>query len=166
MSKGKILMVHRQDTAVSYYRQTVPARILRMLGYEVLEYTKYFKQKDLDAWQRKMIEEGFDLLISDRCIDNIELGRLAGIRHMSPNMRMLVDFDDDFTNVPKWNQSYKHYKPGKQFHDISLQHLRLSEMALVSTDPLRETFKTKTHEITTLPNVIDPVDWMGFPINP
>ena len=32
----KLLIIPRQDTAVGYYRQELPARILRKLGYDVL----------------------------------------------------------------------------------------------------------------------------------
>jgi glycosyltransferase involved in cell wall biosynthesis len=79
---------------------------------------------------------------------------------------MIVDFDDDFTNIPWWNSGYHGYQPGQELRESGLGHLRLAEATTVSTKKLTEIFEDKTHNIFYAPNCIDPVDWENLSVNP
>ena len=175
----KILLIHRQSSAVGYYRCWVRGRVLKRLGYDVTYWENSVYAKDLKprnfkrlppkAWVEGWLKENvgkFDLMIMDRGIDHDEVGKFAGFRHFSPGMRMIVDFDDDFTDVPGWNPSRTNYLPGQTAYEAGLNHLRLAEMVTVSTEPLRERFRKRAHTIRCVPNLIDPVDWAGLPVDP
>jgi len=165
----KILAVARQRTACGFYRVWLPARIMRKLGHDVtcVENASYYDimKPDLERWMTEHLGE-FDIILTDRCIASSQLGLFAGLRHHSPNARLIVDFDDDFLNPPWWNDSKKSYLPGKPYREIGIQHLRAAEMAVVSTPQLEERFAKRTHRIHTSLNLIDPADWTGLPTNP
>lgn len=177
MTKLRILILHRQNSAVGYYRQWCKGRILHALGHEVTwwetnTYHKNLKPKkgcDIREWPRQWFQEhfnNFDLLIVDRETRAKNLEWIAGFKHYNQGCRMIVDFDDDFTCVPDWNYTHGNYNPGQEPYDTGMQHLRLAEMTTVSTETLVERFRSKTHEIRYLPNMIDPKDWENLPIDP
>lgn len=174
----KLLIIPRQDTAVGYYRQELPARILRKLGYDVLfDLTVAGRRKpSLSGWLLNHSHEPIDLFLTDRGAsiaevagtppqDNIpsQMG-YAGFRDAT-GARMLVDFDDDFLQLPPWNEAKKLFMPGMGHRMAGLAHLRLSEITTVSTRELEARFGPRTHAIRCAPNYIDPDDWSG-PINP
>lgn len=163
----KILMIHRQQSSVCYYRTILPARALREAGHEVTifedAYHKALKPNPM-TWMKEHLNE-FDLFIVDRAWKWEETALFAGFRHYSEGMRMIVDFDDDFTNVPWWNTAHSVYQPGQEYYEAGKGHLRLAEMATVSTEVLVTRFKDKAHHIEYAPNMIDPKDWEDLPQN-
>lgn len=175
----RILLVHRQASAVGYYRCWTRGRILKRLGYDVTcwdgsVYSKDLKPKNFKrmppkAWVETWLKENvgeFDLLIMDRGVDHEEVGKFAGFKHFSPGCRMIVDFDDDFTNIPGWNPARTAYMPGQMAYEAGLNHLRLAEMVTVSTEPLAKAFAKRAHCVRVVPNLIDPVDWVDLPVDP
>lgn len=163
-------MLHRQPSSVSYYRTFLPARALRKIGHEVTTLENPYPkslQPNPNAWVEANLNK-FDIIIVDRAITKKDVGLFAGLRHYSSEIetRMIVDFDDDFTNVPWWNTSKGKYEPGQESRETGLMHLRLSEMTTVTTKTLAKHFKNKTHQISVAPNVIDPKDWIDLPPNP
>lgn len=171
----KILILKRQDTAVGYYRQELPARALKALGYAVtLEDVPGGPLKEsLSPWLKERLGK-FDIVIVDRGVTMAEvLGDpnedILGYRflvHGTPGCRMICDFDDDFLSIPRDNKSWEAYQPGMEARNAGFSHLRLSELTTVSTQPLVDRFKRHTHAIQVAPNHIDPVDWNGFQTNP
>jgi len=162
MTPLRILFIKRQQSAVGYYRTDVPAKALAQLGHQV---TVDSLGSDPEAKARELIGT-FDLLIADRAISEQTCGILAGLRHWTPGARMIVDFDDDFTNVPTWNAAHSNYRPGMSYRTVGLQHLRVAELTTVSTRPLAATFAPKTHAIMACENAIDPKDWQNLPVSP
>src|SRR5574343_876509 len=63
------------------------------------------------AWMGEHIGE-FDLVVVDRPTDFDTLYNLRLFVHNSPRCRLAIDFDDDFTSVPKGNPASRAYKPG------------------------------------------------------
>jgi glycosyltransferase involved in cell wall biosynthesis len=164
----RILILHRQQSAVCYYRAKLPARALRALGHEVTIFDEPYERVMLPApmeWVEKQSGK-FDLIIIDRTLRYEELGMFAGLRHLNPGARLIVDFDDDYTSVPPWNTAYSSFQSGQQYREAGHAHLKLSEMATVSTFTLAERFASRTHFIKTAMNFIDPADWTGHPIDP
>jgi glycosyltransferase involved in cell wall biosynthesis len=172
MSKLRILMLHRQPSAVWYYRTQHPAQLLEEMGHEVTygkldePYFKFLKPKvtsyEKKDWPEQWLKEHhdqFDILWVDRGVTDSEVGLFAGFKHFSKDCRMIVDFDDDFTQVPAWNQAYTKYQPGMEPYNAGLNHLKLAEMVTVSTPTLSATFADKAHRIHCLPNHIDTEAW-------
>lgn len=176
MKKPRILMLHRQATAVGEYRSWSPMRLLRRIGYDVfgLEGENYraltpaHRVPDQPPWETWLRENlgRFDLLMVDRAVSHEEWGIFAGFRHYSPGCRMVVDFDDDFTAVPSWNKASAHCHPGQEMYEAGLRHLEVSELTTVSTATLAEKFGPKAHAILHAPNRIDPSLWEGHGPSP
>jgi glycosyltransferase involved in cell wall biosynthesis len=120
---------------------------------------------DPTAWVQQQ-QGKFDLIVIDRALRYEDLGLFAGLRHLNPGSRMIVDFDDDYTNVPPWNTAYTAYQSGQQYRESGNAHLKLSEMVTVSTKALVERFAPKAHHIRACQNFIDTQDWVGLPVDP
>lgn len=175
--KPRILMLHRQRSAVAYYRSWAPSRLLRRLGYPIFtldggvykDLVPEAKTAKKDEWYKTWLAENvgkFDLIHVDREISNAAWGLWAWFRHVSPGCRMIVDFDDEFTAVPTWNRASNHCKPGQEMYEAGLSHLRVSELATVSTRPLADAFRNRTHAVEVLENHIDLADWQSLPVCP
>jgi len=165
----KVLMLHRQQSAVGYYRTWVPARYLAAHGHTVdwredQPYKKEIKDDPI-AWARAYAKD-YDVIITDRGYKWDDIGLLLGLREVNPRARMVVDFDDDFTDVPKWNRAHTKYLPGQEMREAGLGHLKLAEMTTVSTPQLAENFKDKTHSIQVALNCLDPADWEALDVCP
>ena len=164
----RILFLHRQQSAVRYYRSLLPTRVLRGLGHEVTLFDEPYDRTmrpDPETWVSQQADK-FDLIIIDRTLHYSDLGPFAGLRHLNPGARMIVDFDDDYTSVPVWNSAHTAFQVGQQYREAGHAHLKLSEMATVSTPTLAERFASRTHHIKTAMNFIDPADWTGFDVDP
>jgi len=172
----RILIILRQETAVGYYRQELPSRVLKSLGYTVdFDPIPVFSQKpSTNDWLLQRIGQ-YDIVLVDRGGSLAEIIGdpnttpptigYRGIVDASHNCRMICDFDDNFLDLPKWNESRKLFMPGMAYHVAGLAHLQLSEMTTVSTPQLLTTFTKRTHAIRCAPNHIDPADW-AHPTNP
>jgi len=164
----KVLFAYRQRSAVCYYRSILPGRALKARGHEVdlTDYSQGLAGRDPDKWVKDLARD-YDVIVTDRAYDDHRhLGFLAGVRHVNPRSRMIVDFDDDFTNVPFWNQSYNAYQPGQLARKIGEGHLRLAEMVTVTTRKLADVFRSRAHQIRVAPNCIDPKEWLKHQVNP
>jgi hypothetical protein len=164
----KVLFAYRQRSAVCYYRSILPGRALKALGHEIdlVDYSQGLAGADPSAWVKSLARD-YDVIVTDRAYDDYRhLGFLAGLRHVNPESRMIVDFDDDFTSVPHWNQSYNAYQPGQLSRKIGEGHLKLAEMATVTTKRLADKFRAKVHAVRVAPNHIDPKEFANHPVNP
>lgn len=174
----RILLIGDQIGGCAYYRRWMPERALR--GYEDVELTCFpthryksamkpvtrkHNQPDWVTWLEEHTGE-FDLVLVDRPTDFETLYHLRLFVHNSPGCRLAIDFDDDFLSVPKGNPALKAYQPGLVPYESGLASLRISEAVSVSTETLRATFADKCHHIETVPNMIDPKDWEGWPTDP
>jgi hypothetical protein len=163
-------MLHRQQSAVGYYRTWVPARFLKESGkYDITYWEEATFKRMMKPNPKQFVldhKDKFDLIMVDRCLEWEPMGFFGGIRHFNAGCKMVVDFDDDFSDVPWWNPAHGKYQAGQQFYDVGMSHLKMSEMCTVSTAPLRKKFAERTHAIMTAQNCIDPKDWTGLPVNP
>ncbi len=170
--RPRVLFLHRQQTAVGYYRQWVPARALSRAGWPVTwredrpwSRTWGRTPEERAAWVAEQAAN-HDVVVVDREIDPGRLGFLVGLRHRIPDGRMIVDFDDDFLQVPPWNPGRKHYNPGQKCYETGLWHLMWAELTTVTTRALADRFRSRCHAIRVVPNMIDPADWTGLPVDP
>lgn len=170
MTKPRILILTRQYGGVGYYRQRIPARILERSGkFDVTHFDGERFDRALQpnyiAWLEQHVGK-FDLVWVDRFTDLDHLKFFRGFAHNSPGCRLVVDLDDDFWHVPKGNPAYQAYRPGQPAYEASKASLLFSEMLTVSTPYLGELAESRAHAVKVLPNVIDPADWTGHPVNP
>ena len=174
----RVLILTRQYGGCGYYRQRVPARVLETypdisvthfdgeLFHKVLKpATPRPPQPDWVTWLEDNIGQ-YDLLVFDRPTDHQTLAYIRGFVQNSPGCRLAIDFDDDFTRVPRGNPAHRFYTPGKECYEAGVASLRLAEAVSVSTEHLREQMAPLCHFIRKVPNMIDPADWEGFPVNP
>ena len=179
MDPLRILALHRQNSAVAYYRTWTRCRSLRDLGHDVKWWEHDTYQKNLrpdnyrktnkKLWAEKWLLDHldhFDLLLVDRAIRHDEVRIFSGFQYYSREMRAIVDMDDDFMQVPKWNPAAQNYKPGTEAYQAGIYHLRTAEMVTVSTETLKKRFAPHSHQIRVIPNLIDPEDWAGLPTDP
>jgi glycosyltransferase involved in cell wall biosynthesis len=161
-------MLHRQQSAVGYYRTELPARALRAFGHTVTTFDEPYDRvmhPEPHTWVAEQAGK-FDLIIIDRALHYGDLALFAGLRHLNPGARMIVDFDDDYTAVPPWNTAHTAFQVGQQYREAGNAHLKLSEMTTVSTEVLAERFAVRSHHIKASLNFIDPADWTGLPTDP
>ncbi len=168
-SKGpKILFLTPTSSAIGYYRHILPARLLKSLGFDVTyseEKTFYgWMKPDYESWLKAHLGQ-FDLVFAYRPNNQDQLGKIRGFVHHSPGCRMVVDFDDDYHQVPDWNMAPR-YQREQEFRKIGDLSLKTSELATVSTPPLVESFRAHTHAITLAHNMIDLEDWEGLRQDP
>ena len=167
MRKPRVLVLHRQQSAVGYYRQWVPARALARAGWEVTwsEERPWFRRPQLEEWIRDQAAR-HEVVLVDREVKPERLGLLVGLRHLMNDGRMVVDLDDDIMNIPPWNLGRGDYHPGQAAWNATMWHLMWAELATVTTSTLAERFRCRAHGIRVVPNVLDPADWEGHPVNP
>lgn len=172
----KVLILSRQYGGCQYYRQTIPARAMRRGGITVDHPDRLFyklrpsrnmagAEPEWAKWLREHLGE-YDLLMVDRPTDYEQMAYFRGYCDNSPGCRLVVDFDDDFTNVPRSNPNYSTYLPGQEAFESGLASLRVAEMVTLSTPLLEQTMRDLSHEVAYVPNLIDPEDWQGFPEDP
>jgi len=177
-SPTRILVLTRQYGGLGYYRQRIPARILasypdiQVTHFDGLLYNHALRpkkrksgQEDWVTWLEEHIGN-YDVVLFDRPTDFSTLAYLRGFVQNSPTCRLVVDFDDDFTQVPRGNPAYRDFRPGKEAYEAGLASLRTAEAVSVSTDHLTTITEPLTHFCRTLPNMIDFADWPQGPINP
>jgi hypothetical protein len=132
-----------------------------------MPYKKWMAREkgSIEAWVKENIGK-FDLILVDRELKRQDSAYLVGLRHYSPGCRMIVDFDDDFLQVPWWNTAAQNFQVGHEYREAGLEHLKLAEMCTVTTEPLKKRFASRTHNIRLAPNYIDESDWENWPTNP
>jgi glycosyltransferase involved in cell wall biosynthesis len=165
-----ILVLQSKPNAQGYYRGLVPARILARLGHEVMTgppekaYKQWMKPTP-QVWFERHAGQ-FDLVLAERLWDMEELGLIRGFVANSKKARLIIDFDDDFHNIPWWNQAQNSFQPGQVCRQVGDMTLKLAEYCTVTCDHLADAFRAYTHRLAVTPNFIDPADWHGHPEDP
>lgn len=170
----RVLMIRRQTSGVGYYRTTLPSRALIAAGFDVTisPGSYYYLKPSPSEWLKQRVGT-FDVLFTDRGCQLDEIGgndRTGEPGYFwtvaaTPNARMLVDFDDHFLDIPKWNVARTRWMPGQEYTNAGLMHLASSQLTTVSTPPLVDLYREHSHAIRCIPNHIDPADW-DHPVNP
>ena len=168
MKGPKILFLTPTSSAIGYYRHILPARLLTQLGYDVTydeDKTFYgWMKPDFDTWLQNHLGK-FDLVFAYRPNNKDQLGKIRGFVHNSPGCRLVVDFDDNYHEVPDWNMAPR-YRKEQDFRKVGDMSLKVSELCTVSTEPLKEAFIPHTHALAVAHNMIDLEDWEGFRVDP
>lgn len=73
-------------------------------------------------------------------------------KHQKP---FVLEADDNFVDVPPWNEAYYSFQQGTSFRRIALDSLRNADALVVSTPHLKETYQQFNGQIHVLENSLD-----------
>lgn len=73
-------------------------------------------------------------------------------KHQKP---FVVDVDDNFIDVPPWNEAFHSFRNGSQYRRISLDCMRNADALFVTTKHLRETYLETNDNIHVIENSLD-----------
>jgi O-antigen biosynthesis protein len=68
---------------------------------------------------------------------------------------MFMETDDNFIDVPTWNEAFHSFGPGGAVRAVALQHMRESDGVFTTTPHLREIYSQFNPNIHEIPNSID-----------
>lgn len=179
MNKYKILFIYTDWAAsearkkangyggVSYYRIMKPARELQKLGFDVTivgkDLTERFGQTPEQIWPTVFSE--FDAVIVKQ-MDNPQAASPLFYFAERYGKPVIIDLDDNYFAVKPDQPAWEQYHPGSQKRAILAATLSLAAGIFVSTDPLKEAYKSFLKDvynldtpIFVLPNCNDVQDW-------
>lgn len=80
-------------------------------------------------------------------------------KHQKP---FVVEVDDNFIDVPPWNEAHHSFKSGSSYRQISLSCIREAEAVIASTPHLKETYAPFNENIYVVENSLDFKGDSGF----
>lgn len=73
-------------------------------------------------------------------------------RHQKP---FVVDVDDNYVDVPPWNEAFHSFRNGSQYRRISLDSMRNADALFVTTNHLKDTYSQVNDNIHVIENSLD-----------
>lgn len=73
-------------------------------------------------------------------------------KHQKP---FLVEVDDNYVDVPPWNEAYHSFRNGSSYRRIGLDSMQMADALLVSTPHLGETYLKFNSEVYVIENSLD-----------
>lgn len=73
-------------------------------------------------------------------------------KHQKP---FIMEVDDNYVDVPPWNEAYNGFRNGSPFRRISIDCMRNSDAMMVTTPHLGETYSTINDNIYVIENSLD-----------
>lgn len=150
----RILFYAKSPDATEFYRVSIPAKYLaRLPGVEVR--TSYAEQhpKIPGSGVKFSDIEWADVIVFQRPATEVVLKLMQMIKERLPQKRLLLDYDDDYWSVPKWNPGYPFIKINEKAWP---QFPSLVDGVITSTEALAEVFRQKTKKpVAVIPNGFD-----------
>jgi O-antigen biosynthesis protein len=100
-----------------------------------------------------------DTLFSQRQVDNNHLQALSELRTLMPKLRIVMDFDDLLTEVPKHSHHFSSVWPDIKRRVATL--CNLADCITASTEPLAAHLRAWHDDVRVIPNGIDPTLWQS-----
>ena len=100
---------------------------------------------------------GIDTLFSQRQVDDNHLQALSELRSLMPKLRIVMDFDDLLTEVPKHSHHFSSVWPDIRRRVAAL--CTLADCITASTEPLAARLRAWHDDVRVIPNGIDPMQW-------
>lgn len=174
----KVLHLYTQSGGVDLWRMKIPAKALRGLGHEVIEFTGDNNAYEDAANQNR----GEALPVLCNLMNEVDVVHV-GYSDILPHTELLVamrehalrqgrevpiitDMDDDIINVPKYNLGYKAYHPGAPGRRVVLLQMHVSDGVAVSTEYLKGPLRPHARALYHLPNLDDASRWSNMTRNP
>lgn len=73
-------------------------------------------------------------------------------KHQKP---FIVEVDDNYVDVPSWNEAYHSFRNGSSYRRISLDSMRNAEAMIVTTPHLKEVYSSVNENVYVVPNSLD-----------
>ena len=138
----RILFYAKSPDATEYYRVSLPAKYLKRLsGVEV--FTSYAEKNPKASHSGvKFTEiEWADVIIFQRPATEPVLKVMEMIKERHPKKILMLDYDDDYYSVPKWNPGYPFIKINERTWP---KFPGVVDGIIASTEPLAAVFRTNT----------------------
>lgn len=151
----RMLALPADDSGSGHYRVQQPASATQRHGMAAVRLASGYPE----AIHFERL--GIRTLFSQRQVDDNHLQTLTELRELLPGLRIVIDFDDLLTAVPRHSA---HYQSVWKDMPRRLETLgRLCDCLTVSTAPLAEAMRACHPDIRHIPNGIDPRLWQPRP---
>jgi len=122
-----------------------PIPSLDALGLTVGQYVRkaidhFCEEADIVVWHPMYYAESLDLFLEMQH------------KHQKP---FLVEVDDNYVDVPAWNEAFHGFKNGSPFRRIALDTMRNADALMVTTPHLAETYASINDNIYLIENSLD-----------
>ena len=169
MRKGlRALLLNIQGSGVGEYRFWMPARALQRVGMQVTYFPEdsesIFKDDgSLIKWFEANARD-HDVMHVGYSVQSELIRWLMAVRGYA-RLPMITDLDDDLLNVPPDNHAYTEYHASSESRKVGRMHLRVSDAATLSTQPLLRVIGHECRHSVVLPNCNDASMWQ-HPVDP
>lgn len=169
-------MIPTANAGVNYYRMATFAWQMRKFkNVEVALFAFQFGMNDPHPWQRDITEyPNVRRQIASLCeIADVVIWQPVFYQHTLDffiEMRsrfekpMLVETDDNFVDVPTWNEAHRSFSPGSPIRRIATDHMRMADGVVVSTPYLADLYRSFNANTMVVENAIDFKEW--DPVSP
>jgi glycosyltransferase involved in cell wall biosynthesis len=72
---------------------------------------------------------------------------------------MLVDMDDNYIDVPPWNEAFASFGPGSSHRKLAMEMLRIANGVIVATPHLKTIYEPYNRNIHLVENSLDLTEW-------
>lgn len=111
------------------------------VGQYVREAIDHFCDKaDIVVWHPMYYANAFDFFLEMQH------------KHQKP---FLIDVDDNFIDVPPWNEAFHSFRNGSSFRRVSLDSMRSADALMVSTPHLGQTYLNVNDNVYVIENSLD-----------
>lgn len=169
--KFRIAMIPTANAGVNYYRLAAFAWEMRkMPNVEVAVYSFQFKMNDPHPWQRDMLTSPTvrreieslcavsDVVIWQPCFYQHSLDFMLDLRARYERP-FLVETDDNYIDVPQWNEAFHSYKPNSSVRNNAVESLRVADGLIVSTSFLGKLYEQFNANVKVVHNSLDFKVW-------
>lgn len=163
----RIAMIPTANAGVNYYRLANFAwKMRKHRNVEVAVYSYHSKMVNPHPWQFDMLTNPIirreidnlcsvaDIVVWQPCFysHSLEFFMDLRARHEKP---MLLETDDNYIDVPTWNEAFRTFTPHSNVRHIATEHMKLADGIIVSTPFLAELYRQFNLQTTVVQNSID-----------
>lgn len=100
----------------------------------------FCEEADIVVWHPMYYENSFELFLEMQH------------KHQKP---FIVEVDDNYVDVPTWNEAHRSFQNGSSFRRISLDSMRSANAMMVTTPHLGQTYLEVNPEVYVIENSLD-----------
>lgn len=100
----------------------------------------FCEEADVVLWHSMYYENSFDLFMEMKH------------KHQKP---FIIEVDDNYVDVPPWNEAYHSFRNGMSFREIAIESMRQADALMVTTPHLGEAYTTFNDNVYVIENSLD-----------
>lgn len=164
-------MIPTANAGVNYYRLAGFAWEMRKhKNVEAAVFAFQWNMNDPHPWQRDIIESPLvrrqieslcamaDVVIWQPCFYGHSVDFMLDLRARYEKP-FLVETDDNYVDVPQWNEAYHSYTPNSSIRQCAVDSMRLADGLIVSTPFLANLYSQFNANTMVIPNSLDFKIW-------